>query len=381
MVWIVLSAVWFALATIEFILLKSRYDSLEDLAPQRRSSIGLPSLAVILPVRNEAENIGECLHSLMAQTYSSEKLQVIVVDDCSTDHTARIVQEFQGRWNRLRLVEAGPLPSGWLGKSHACWVGAGSVEAEWLCFIDADTRHASELMESSINIALQDQVDLFSLHPHQEMLGFWERLLMPVSFMTLMILLDTSRINDPESKAAIAIGQFILIRSTVYQATGGHQAIREQILDDVALARLVKTKGHPIKLMGGKHLIRTRMYTNLRSLWQGLVRGGSELFGVPITTIAVLSALCMTVLPLGYPTWRIVEVLRHLDMASLLSAVLACLGTAAWYGAHALALHTYHVPYTYLLSLPLSSFLMAVVSADGIIRRLLGKRLWKDREI
>lgn len=381
MLWVVLSAVWFALATIEFILLKSRYDSLEDLAPQRRSSIGLPSLAVILPVRNEAENIGECLHSLMAQTYPSEKFEVIVVDDCSTDHTARIVQEFQGRWNRLRLVEAGPLPSGWLGKSHACWVGAGSVEAEWLCFIDADTRHASELLESSLNIALQDQVDLLSLHPHQEMLGFWERLLMPVSFMTLMILLDSSRINDPESKAAIAIGQFILIRSKVYQATGGHQAIRDQILDDVALARLVKTKGHPIKLMGGKHLIRTRMYTNLRSLWQGLVRGGSELFGVPITTIAVLSALCMTVLPLGYPTWRIVEVLRHLDMASLLSAVLACLGTAAWYGAHALAMHTYRVPYTYLLFLPLSSFLMAVVNADGIIRRLLGKRLWKDREI
>ncbi len=381
MLWVTLSALWLLLAAGEFLLLRTRYNSMEELIPQRVSPEKLPTLAVILPARNEVENIDGCLQSLTAQTYPPERLQIIVVDDRSIDNTASIVRGFTQHWTSLRLLDAGNLPSGWLGKSHACWVGVGSVETDWLCFLDADTRHAPELLESSVIAALQDHVDLLTLYPRQEMLEFWERLLMPVSFMSLMILLDASRINDPESKAAMAIGQFILIRRKAYLDAGGHQAICNQVLDDVALARLVKSKGFRIRIMGGRQLIHTRMYTDLKSLWQGLARSGSELFGVPLTLLAVISALIISVSPIGYPLWRLVEVFPHMDLTALLSAVLAFLGSIAWYGAHAFALHTYHVPYRYILFLPLSNFLLAIVNAEGIIRRLLGKRVWKDRHI
>jgi hypothetical protein len=119
----------------------------------------------------------------------------------------------------------------------------------------------------------------------------------------------------------------------------------------------------------------------LKPLWQGLIRSGSELFGVPLTTLAVLNSLFASILPLVYPLWRVSVAISTPDTRSLLSAILANLGSLIWYGAHALALHNYRVPYRYLLLLPLSNFLIAIVNAEGILRRLVGRRIWKGRSI
>jgi chlorobactene glucosyltransferase len=306
---------------------------------------------------------------------------VIVVDDGSTDGTSPAAQQYEQDGFQLRILDAGPLPPGWLGKSHACWLGANAVEADWLCFVDADTRHDPALILTAVQAAIKEDVDLLSLHSRQEMLGFWERLLMPIPFMTLMILLDARRINDPTTATAMANGQFILIKRDVYHAHGGHAAIRDQVLEDVALARLVKSHGGRLKLLGGGQLIEARMYTSLKPLWQGLARSGSELFGVPLTGLAVLSSLLASILPLAYPFWRISVAITTPGFCSVLSAVLGCLGSLIWYGAHVLALHNYHVPYLYLPLLPVSNFLIAFANAEGIFRRLVGRRLWKGRRI
>jgi hypothetical protein len=247
--------------------------------------------------------------------------------------------------------------------------------------VDADTRHAPELISTAIQSALDASVDMLSLHPRQEMLGFWERMLMPVPFMTLMILLDSRGINDPNSKKAMANGQFILIKHDVYFALGGHAAIRDQVLEDVALARLVKSSGYKLRLLGGGQLIHTRMYNKLNALWEGLARGGSELFGIPLTALAVVSSALTGFIPIAYPIWRLVVTFDSFEGITFLSALIACAGSLAWYGAHALAFHTYRVPYRYLLLLPISNALMAIVNAEGIIRRLRNQRIWKGRTI
>jgi chlorobactene glucosyltransferase len=381
MIFLLVSMLWCSLATAAFLLLQSRYAALIDLDLFARSLEDLPVVAVIVPARNEVDNIDTCLDGLLQQLYPREKMQVIVIDDGSTDGTPQAARQYERDGFQPRVLDAGPLPTGWLGKSHACWLGANAVEADWLCFIDADTRHDPGLILSSVQAAIREDIDLLSLHPRQEMLGFWERLLMPIPFMTLMILLDAQRINDPTTTTAMANGQFILIKHDVYRALGGHAAIRDQVLEDVALARLVKSHGGRLKLLGGGQLIKVRMYASLKPLWQGLARSGSELFGVPLTSLAVLSSLLTSILPLAYPFWRISVAITMPDVYSVLSAVFGCLGSLIWYGAHTLALHNYRVPYRFLLLLPVSNFLIAIVNAEGIFRRLVGRRLWKGRHI
>ncbi len=378
---ILLSLVWCVLSISVFTLLKRRYAALPPLLETTEVDPELPTLAVIIPARNEADNIGECLESLVRQRYPSDRLQIIVVNDGSSDDTERIARQFPTGPIPIEVIEAGTLPDDWLGKSHACWVGARAASAEWLCFLDADTRHSPRLLCSVIEKARTDGIDLLSLHPQQEMLGFWERLLMPIPFMTLMILLDGHAINNPESDKAMANGQFILIRAEVYERLEGHAAIRDEVLEDVAIARLVKSAGYVLKVFAGEGLIRTRMYKGLVELWQGVARGGSELFGIPLTMIAVVSSLVGALFPIILPAWRIAEAAIEPNTALVASAVLAVLGSVAWYGAHALALRKYHVPVFYLVLIPLSSVLIAVVNTDGIIRRLFGRRIWKGRPV
>lgn len=381
MFWLAISSLWCIIAMGVFLLLKRRYSGLVPLQPPSAAIVDLPTVAVILPVRDEAHNIAACLTSLTDQDYSQEKLLIVVVDDGSRDDTANIAREFEGQAIRVVVIEARDLPPGWLGKSHACWFGAQQVESDWLCFLDADTRHNSELIRAAVQQAQRDCIDLISLHPHQEMLGFWERLLMPIPFMTLMILLDAPSINDPSSKKAMANGQFIMIKKDVYDTVGGHATIRDQILEDVAIARLVKSAGYKIKLLGGGAFIRTRMYVRLKTLWEGLARGGSELFGVPVTSLAVLNAFLASILPLAYPIWRLTVAVDSPDEWMFASALMAFIGSGIWYGAHALALYTYRVPYRYLFLLPLSNFLIAIVNAEGIMRRFGGRRFWKGRAV
>jgi chlorobactene glucosyltransferase len=381
MIWLFLSTLWLVLAMLVSLLMRSRYAAMGSLNPRTRPPETMPSLAVIVPARDEAESIGACLSGLIAQTYPAGRMQVVVVDDGSTDGTASIARQFEQGSAQLTVIDAGPLPPGWIGKSHACWVGAKEVDADWLCFIDADTRHEPSLLVSAMSTALQGNTDLLSLHPRQEMLGFWERMLMPISFMSLMILLDARRINNPNSKNAMANGQFILIQQKVYEDVGGHHAIMGQILEDVALARLVKSRGYRLRLMGGDQLIRTRMYTNLKALWQGLARGGAELFGVPLTSLAILNSMLFSFLPLVYPLWQVSLAIGMPETNSWISAVVACLGSITWYSTHAIAMKTYRVPARYLLLLPVAYLLIALVNTEGILGRLRGRRLWKGRRI
>ena len=380
-IWVILSSLWCILAIGAFLLLKSRYDALLPLRSSPSATIDPPSISVIIPARDEAENIGKCLESLTKQIYPHKTLKILVVDDGSTDDTILIAQGYMDQSIQVELIDAGVLPPGWLGKSHACWVGANSTHTDWLCFVDADTRHAPELISAAIHSAIDEEVDLLTLHPRQEMLGFWERLLMPIPFMTLMILLDAQGINNPKSEKALANGQFILIKKEVYVSIGGHAAIHDQVLEDVAIARLVKSSGFKLKLLGGSELIRTRMYAQLKTLWEGLARGGSELFGVPLTILAVLSSALTAFIPIAYPIWRLMLAWQRYDGITILSALLACAGSVAWYGAHTLAFHHYRVPYRYLLLLPISNLLIALVNAEGIIRRMRSQRIWKGRTI
>src|SRR6185437_3848784 len=218
-----------------------------------------PKVAVIVPARNEAANIGRCVESLSAQDYPPDRLALIVVDDDSSDDTAAIVTTLARRDPRIILRHTPPLPPGWKGKVHACCVGtaAAPADAQWLCFLDADMRAAPRAIASAVAAASDRKLDLLTLAPRHELKSFAERLMLPCGLYLLGFYQNLGKIQAPQSDQVVATGQFMLIRRTAYEAIGGHAPVRGAICEDVELALLMKRSGYRVLLMDGNLLLTT----------------------------------------------------------------------------------------------------------------------------
>jgi len=240
-----------------------------------------PIVSAIVPARNEEACLGACLESLAAQTGMS--LEIIVVDDGSTDRTREIAQSFP----TVRVVDPGPLPPGWSGKNNALVAGAKEARGQWLLFTDADTVHRAGSLARSVAEARLQKAALLSYSPEQEVHGFWEKAVMPVIFAELASSYRPSEVSDPASSAAAANGQYILVSREAYDAVGGHAAIATSLLEDVALARAVKASGRKIFFRYGGDAVRTRMYRSFAQLKEGWAKNLSLLFRSPLR-LAVL---------------------------------------------------------------------------------------------
>src|SRR6185312_1520334 len=165
-----------------------------------------PQVAVIVPARNEAANIGPCVESLSAQDYPPDRLTVIVVDDDSSDGTAATVAALARRDPRILLRHTPPLPPGWKGKVHACCVGtaAAPADAQWLCFLDADMRAAPRAIASAVAAASDRKLDLLTLAPRHELKSFAERLMLPCGLYLLGFYQNLERIQAPQSDEVVA---------------------------------------------------------------------------------------------------------------------------------------------------------------------------------
>ena len=264
-----------------------------------------PVVSVIVPARNEESCLGMCLESLLRQT--EVPFEVIVVDDHSTDRTREIAASFAD----VRVIEAGPLPDGWTGKNNAVTCGARLARGEWLLFTDADTVHLPGSLGRAVTEAKENGLELLSYSPEQIAVGFWEMATLPVIFADLARQYPPARVSDPASPIAAANGQYILIRRDAYDAIGGHVAIAEEILEDVALARAVKSSGRKIRFRYADDAVRTRMYRSYRQLREGWTKNLALLFPDPgwlaVKTLA-LWAVPWTALFLGLrhpirPSW------------------------------------------------------------------------------
>lgn len=234
-----------------------------------------PQVSVIVPARNEEASLADCLQSLVTQTGVAH--EIIVVDDHSTDRTREIASSFPG----VRVIEAGPLPQGWTGKNNAVTSGASQARGEWLLFTDADTIHLPGSLAAAVKDAEKNGAELLSYSPEQIAVTFWEMATLPVVFAELARQYSPSKVSDSASPVAAANGQYILIRRDAYDAVGGHAAIAGNILEDVALARAVKSSGRRIRFRYGANAVRTRMYRDYRQLRDGWTKNLALLFPNP----------------------------------------------------------------------------------------------------
>jgi glycosyltransferase involved in cell wall biosynthesis len=232
-----------------------------------------PELSVIVPARNEEANLANCLDSLVGQ--SGPSYEIIVVDDHSSDRTREIAKSFP-----VSVITADPLPDRWSGKCNACWSGAKIAKGKWLLFTDADTRHSPDSIAQGLREAETVGAAMLSYSPKQEVHSFAERALMPVIFAELATTYRPKDVSNPNSPAAAANGQYLLIRRDAYDAVGGHAAVAQAILEDVELAQWLKRAGYKLQFRQSD-AVSTRMYRSFAQMWEGWTKNLALLFPNP----------------------------------------------------------------------------------------------------
>ncbi len=245
-------------------------------APVTRANA--PLLSVVVAAKDEQDHIGPCIESLLRQDYPS--IEIIVVDDRSEDNTADIIREIQARDSRVRSLKIDSLPEGWCGKNHAMQHGIARASGEWICMTDADCRLDSpRTLAVAMHHAMQTNAAMLSLLPTMTMVGLWEKFLQPILSGVLMIWFPPKKVNDPARPEAYANGMFMLLRRDAYQTIGTHEAIRSSLIEDMDLARNIKSAGLKLQMVPTRGLFSVRMYTSLGQIIRGWVRIFHGCFG------------------------------------------------------------------------------------------------------
>ena len=319
----------------------------------------LPSLSIIVPARNEAENLSHLLPSLVTMSYPGE-VEVIVVDDNSTDDTAAVA-----RYWGARVVRLEGLPPGWYGKPHACHQGATVARGDWLLFTDADTIHAPDGPARAVACAVAQQLDGLSLFLDQECRDLVQRLALSTAFAGLFAALPRH--------ATLLNGQYVLLRRDVYEMSGGFSAVRGEMLEDVALGHRLRSQGYRVPLMHGYDAARVRMYRSTTQMWHGLTRLGSGSLrwtGLgALRTAAYVTAVMSPLLALSG------VLARRLDRKWLpVTWAVASVSMIPWarrFGSPALAVVS-----------PAGALLVQVAALWGLGSRLMGRGVrWKGRRV
>ena len=334
-----------------------------------------PMISVLVPARNEEGNIGACLSSLVGQEYPH--FEILVLDDESSDGTAAVVAGFASDDERVRLIRGRPLPGGWLGKHWACHQLAAQASGELLLFTDADTRHRPTMLRDAALSQYVEDSDLLTALP-RELVGSWaERLVLPVIAWALLALLPlpvAHRSRTPLLSGAI--GQFMLFRRSAYAAVGGHATVRMDVVDDMALARVVKAEGLRWRLLDGSRHVECRMYATAKGVIDGL---GKCIFPA-----------------LHYRLWAMLALFAVLGLAFLVPAgvlLLSFLGAGTETGAMRwaamaavvalipwiMACARFKIPLYLALLYPVTVAAVILIGVRSAVLTMQGRLTWKDR--
>ncbi len=263
-----------------------------------QSSAEFPKVSVIVPAYNEAENIRDCAIAILESTrLSVDKLEVLIVDDRSTDDTLAIGQTLQQHLNdpRLKILagQARPANQYWAGKNWACAEAVQVATGDFLLFIDADVRLKPGAIETAIATVETEKIDLLTCMPALVCDCFAEWLVQPLMFNHLAVCFDFTAVNDAsKTDSAFAAGPFMLFRRSGYDKIGGHAAVAGEIVEDVELARRIKRAGLKLALYAGSNLAFVRMYRSWSALWEGwtknLYLGANRSWGMMIYMAAIM---------------------------------------------------------------------------------------------
>lgn len=329
-----------------------------------------PKVSILIPARNEAQNIGTCLEGLRRQDYPI--LEILVLDDHSADDTAGMVQAHQKEDSRIQLLTGQPLPSGWTGKNWACHQLSQAAEGEILIFTDADNRHAPFAVRHTVAYMQKWQLGLLSAFPQQETRTLAEKLVVPIMDIFVYGVLPlwlTYRAHYPS--LAAANGQWIAFTRAAYHTIGGHETVRGHLVEDTELSRLAKKKKISILTTAGTGAVFCRMYQNASQVWEGFSKNFYGLTGYNnFAFFGIILALFFGFI-LPYFIWIIPSV-----------RMLALVGIALNIGIRLLLALKYRHPLLASIVLhPVGIAWGILIGLNSFISFRKGMVRWKDREI
>jgi len=336
-----------------------------------------PRCSVLVPARNEENNIGRCAGGLLAQDYPD--FQVIVLDDNSTDRTWQILQELAAKDPRLILIKGKPLPDDWLGKHWACHQLAQKADGELLVFVDADTYHEPGMLRGATAAMATENTCLISALPRQIVVSWSELLSIPAFYLGMLcgVPLELTRLQRNPLLFAI-LGQFLIFRRDAYDAAGGYAAVKHNVVDDIAIGRRVHAMGLKYKLLDGDGMVSCRMYRNFDQVWKGLTKSTFATFNFDPYFLILMYTLVLiffvsppVVLGIGLADPQVpMEITAMAGIAVILNLIL-------WTNSNV----RFHFPLYVVLIYPFSAIFMTVVAFASMILTMQGKAFWKGRRM
>ena len=233
--------------------------------------IKTPFVSILVPARNEENNIEECINSVLMQHYNNYEL--IVLDDNSKDSTADIVKSYEKQNSRIQLISGKQLPDGWLGKNWACHQLSVQAKGDVLLFLDADVK----LEDNAINAALYKmqvrEADALSVFPTQIINSWGEYLIVPLMNWLLLTFLPLKKVYSSTNESFVAAnGQLIMFTKSTYEKVGGHAAVKKEVVEDMEFARRIKKHGLRLITALGHYSVSCRMYQSFDESFNGFVK-------------------------------------------------------------------------------------------------------------
>ena len=282
--------------TLEIVLGMRRMTHIGDVPPIQQKNV--PKVSVIIPACNEAATIGPALRSLLAMDYAD--LEVIVVNDRSTDETGAVLHGIQKEYPRLQTRQIFQLPKGWLGKNHALQNGAEHARGEYLLFTDADIIMEKTAVARAISHMLENRLDHVSMFfKNIAPGGLLNALFLDVG-AGLMLLFKPWKAKDPNSRRYIGVGAFNLVKASAYSAIGGHRSIALHPIDDVMLGKVIKHHGLSQDCLLGHNFVQVKWYATVREFINGCMKNGFALYNYSVFKVlfGVLFVFTLNILPL-----------------------------------------------------------------------------------
>ncbi len=333
------------------------------------------AVSVLIPARNEAENISDCLLSVQAQ--GPVVGEILVLDDGSTDGTGELVSRMAARDERIRLISGTQLPEGWSGKCWACQQLGEQAGGRWLLFLDADARLSAGALPAMLDTARQYGCTMVSSWPGLVMRGFWEQLLMPLlNFLTFTFYpAPLAYIRENDASLALAHGACMLLRNEQYRSLGGHRVVRSELFEDTRLARSWRAGGMRNCCVDGGRLVHVRMYQTLGQIWVGFEKNFFSAFKTQAGFFAFLVVhLVLFLAPFIMLSLAVLPVFG----GSSLWAILACCGLVLLIRL-VLSLRFRHPLWSILLH-PVAEVLLAAIALNSWWRMVSGRGVrWKHR--
>ncbi len=381
----IVSTILFILALIIIFWIHNQYHLDIVVTPASPPPVAdAPLISVCIPARNEEQNIRHCVEAVLVQDYPN--IEVIVLDDRSTDATPEILRQLAARNDKLKMTNGSDLPLGWAGKPHALFQASAAARGQWLCFVDADTFLKPNCLSACYAKAIETKADLFTTMNQQILGSFWEKVVMPLVMTALSVGFSPRKVNNPAKRDAVSNGQFILIKRNIYDAIGGHEHVKDQIVEDKAIAEQVKWNGHRLIMADGVQVLSTRMYTSLPAMWEGWTKNiylglrdhpAMLLLGAFGATLALIAALVL-------PIWPVLGILWYFKGGGLLAIAVLIQSLIVWLVLIYLRVrvaHKMHISSWYALTTPLGAGVFAAMMLASAWKVLSGQGVtWRGRK-